>query len=107
MIGMDFLSFLILLVISVIVSLILHYVLKFYVVPGVWSFCGKVAIGWVGAWLGSPVLGYWFAGVNYNEVYFIPAIIGSLAAVILAVDVVKSAKGATAGGGTKPGAPTM
>ena len=34
MIGMDFISFLILLVISVVVSGILHYGLKYYVTPG-------------------------------------------------------------------------
>jgi hypothetical protein len=47
MIGMDFVSFLILLVISVVVSGILHYGLNYYVTPGFWSFCSKVVIGWV------------------------------------------------------------
>ncbi len=93
MIGMDFISFLILLVISIVVSGILHYGLKFYVVPGLWSFCGKVIIGWLGAWLGSPVLGHWFVGVQYNAVYIIPAILGCLAAIVIAVDVVKSVCG--------------
>lgn len=87
---MDFISFLILLVISVVVSLILHFPLKFYVRPGFASFLGKVVIGWVGAWLGSPVFGYWFEGVNYKKVYIIPAILGSLALLIFAVDMVKS-----------------
>ena len=59
MIGMDFIGFLILLVISVVVSAILQYGLKYYVTPGFWSFCFKVVLGYVGAWLGSPVLGYW------------------------------------------------
>ena len=59
MIGMDFISFLILLIISVVVSAILHYGLEYYVTPGFWSFCSKVVIGWLGAWIGSPVLGYW------------------------------------------------
>ena len=59
MIGMDFISFLILLVISVVVSGILHYGLNYYVTPGFWSFCSKVAVGWVGAWIGSPVIGHW------------------------------------------------
>ncbi len=101
MIGMDFISFLILLVISAIVSFILHYILKFYIVPGLASFFGKVAIGWVGAWLGSPVLGHWFSGVQYNEVYIIPAILGSLTALVLAVDVVKSV-GASGVGSAAP-----
>ena len=60
MIGMDFLSFLILLVISAIVSWFLHFVCKYYIVPGWGSYVSKVIIGWVGAWLGSPVLGHWW-----------------------------------------------
>ncbi len=87
MIGMDFVSFLILLVISVVVSGALHYGAKYYVTPGIWSFCSKVAVGWVGAWLGSPVLGHWFLGLQYNDVYYIPAILGSLASLVVAVDI--------------------
>lgn len=97
MMGMDFVSFLILLVISVVVSFILHYVLKFYIVPGLASFFGKVIIGWFGAWLGSPVFGYWFAGVQYEQVYIIPAILGSAALLVIAVDLVKTFKGGGAG----------
>jgi uncharacterized membrane protein YeaQ/YmgE (transglycosylase-associated protein family) len=101
MIGMDFISFLTLLVISGVVSYVLHFVLKFYVVPGLASYFGKVAFGWLGAWLGSPVLGHWFAGVQYEQVYIIPAILGSLAAIILAVDLVKSATAASAAGAAR------
>ncbi|KPK81213.1 MAG: hypothetical protein AMS25_07340 [Gemmatimonas sp. SM23_52] len=97
MMGIDFVSFLILLVISVVVSFILHYVLKFYVVPGLASFFGKVIIGWFGAWLGSPVFGYWFAGVQYEQIYIIPAILGSAALLVIAVDLVKTFKGGGAG----------
>ena len=89
MIGMSFESFLILLVISVVVSAILHYGVKFYVAPGLASFGSKIVVGWVGAWLGSPVLGHWFAGANYEGVFFIPAILGALALLVLAVDIVK------------------
>jgi uncharacterized membrane protein YeaQ/YmgE (transglycosylase-associated protein family) len=89
MIGMDFVSFLVLLVISVVVSGILHYGLKFYVTPGTESFCSKVVIGWIGAWLGSPVLGHWWPGLQYGEVYFVPAILGSLALLVVAIDLVK------------------
>jgi uncharacterized membrane protein YeaQ/YmgE (transglycosylase-associated protein family) len=60
MIGMDFISFLVLLIISVVISGILHYGLQFYVNPGMDSFCSKIVVGWVGAWLGSPVLGHWW-----------------------------------------------
>jgi len=92
MIGMDFVAFVILLIISIIVSLILQFVLKAQVRPGFESFVGKVIWGWIGAWLGSPVFGCWFPGWNYHEVYYIPAILGSFALVILMIDLVKSIK---------------
>ncbi len=94
MIGMSFISFLILLVISVVISVILHFVFKYYVRPGFNSFISKVIMGWIGAWLGSPVFGHWFAGVEYEQVYIIPAILGSLAFLILTIDFVKSIKSA-------------
>jgi uncharacterized membrane protein YeaQ/YmgE (transglycosylase-associated protein family) len=90
MIGMDFVSFLILLVISVVVAGILHYGCKYYVTPGIWSFCSKVVVGWIGAWLGSPVFGYWphrILSLQYENIWFIPAILGALALIIVAVDV--------------------
>jgi len=92
MIGMDFVSFLILLVISIMVSLILHYVLKLHVRTGFASLLGTIVWGWIGAWLGSPVLGYWFPGWSYHEVYIIPAILGAFVLIILMVDLVKTIK---------------
>jgi uncharacterized membrane protein YeaQ/YmgE (transglycosylase-associated protein family) len=89
MIGMDFVSFLILLIISVAVSGILHFGLKFYVVPGMSSFCSKVVVGWVGAWLGSPVFGYWphrIPGLQHGDIWYIPAILGALALLVVAID---------------------
>jgi uncharacterized membrane protein YeaQ/YmgE (transglycosylase-associated protein family) len=44
----------------------------------------------VGAWLGSPVFGYWphkIPILHYEDVWFIPAILGALALIIVAVDV--------------------
>ena len=95
MIGMNFVSFLILLVISIVVSAVLHFVFKYYVRPGWNSFISKVIFGWIGAWLGSPVFGYWFVGVKYEEVFIIPAILGSLAFLIISIDFVKSVKAAS------------
>ncbi len=92
MIGMDLLSFLILLVIAVVVAAILHYGLRFYVIAGTSSFLSKVVIGWLGAWLGSPVFGHWIEGLRYESVYYIPALLGSLALVLLAVDVTKTVR---------------
>jgi uncharacterized membrane protein YeaQ/YmgE (transglycosylase-associated protein family) len=90
MIGMDFIGFLILLVIAVAVAAIVHFGFKFYIVPDWWSFLGKTVLAWIGAWLGSPVLGHWWPGLNYGEIYFIPAIIGSAGAIILSVDLFKT-----------------
>lgn len=98
MIGMDFTSFLILLIISAAVSGALHFGLKYYVRPGLSSYLGKVIIGWIGAWLGSPVLGHWWEGVNRGEVYVVPAVLGSAALVALAVDLTKSVAGLLRGG---------
>jgi uncharacterized membrane protein YeaQ/YmgE (transglycosylase-associated protein family) len=90
MIGMNFISFLILLIISVVISGILHFAFKYYIIPGWWSYLSKVLIGWVGAWLGSPVFGYWWQGLNYEEVYIVPAILGCLLFSIFAVDLIKT-----------------
>ncbi len=97
MIGMDLRSFLILLLISVAVSAVLHYGLKFYVRAGTGSFLSKAIIGWIGAWLGSPVFGHWPEGLSYGEVYYVPAILGSFALLVLVVDVVKSTCAASEG----------
>jgi len=98
MFGMDVVSFLILLVISAVVAAVLHFGLKYYVIPGLASYFSKIVIGWFGAWLGSPVFGHWLEGVNYQQVYFIPAILGSLALLVLAIDVVKTFRGASSAG---------
>ncbi len=99
MAGMDFISFLILLIISVVISGILHFVFKYHIVPGWWSYLSKVLIGWVGAWLGSPVFGHWWQGLNYGEVYIVPAILGSLLLLIFAVDFIKTCATISKGNG--------
>ncbi len=85
-------SFVILLVISGVVFVILHYVCKFYIRLGLISFFFKVVFGWIGAWRGTPVFGRWFSRVNYEDVFIIPAILGSLAVMVILVDLVKTAK---------------
>jgi uncharacterized membrane protein YeaQ/YmgE (transglycosylase-associated protein family) len=95
MIGMNFISFVILLGISLVVSVIMHYVLKYYVRPGFNSFISKVIFGWIGAWLGSPVFGHWFDWIKYEDVYIIPAILGAIAFLIFTTDMVKSIKAAS------------
>jgi uncharacterized membrane protein YeaQ/YmgE (transglycosylase-associated protein family) len=83
MIGMSFLSFVILLGIGVIVAAVSHFVLRYRFLEGFDSFFAKIALGWFGAWLGSPVLGYW--SYKFENVYIVPAILGSITAVLLNV----------------------
>jgi uncharacterized membrane protein YeaQ/YmgE (transglycosylase-associated protein family) len=93
MIGMNFISFLILLIISIVVSWVLHFTFKFYIIPGWCSYVSKVGIGWLGAWLGSPVLGNWphrFTFLSYREVYIVPAILGCLFILVFTVDFIKT-----------------
>jgi len=83
MIGMSFLSFLILLGIGVIVAAVYHFFLRYRFLEGFDSFFAKIALGWLGAWLGSPVFGYWW--YKFESVYIVPAILGSITAVLLNV----------------------
>ena len=92
---MNFISFIILLGISLVVSVIMHFVFKYYVRPGWNSFVSKVIFGWIGAWLGSPVFGHWFESVKYENIYIIPAILGSIAILIFTTDIIKSVKAAS------------
>lgn len=92
MIGMRFLSFLILLAISVAVSAALHYGFKYRATEGYLSFTSKVVVGWVGAWLGTPVLGAWPRGIpflRFESIFILPAILGALGLLIVAIDVAK------------------
>ena len=81
MIGMTFGSFLTLFIISLVVSVVMHYLVRYRVAAGFDGFLGKLAIGWLGGWIGSPIFGYWPETVNVGPVYIIPALLGSLATV--------------------------
>ena len=82
---------LILLSISVVESAVLHYHFEYYVTPGHWSFGSKVVVGWTGAsaqahqslGIGQKNTG----SLHYEDVWYIPAILGALALIIVAVDV--------------------
>jgi hypothetical protein len=81
MIGMSFLSFLVLLGISVIVVEVFHYMLRYRFLEGIDAVYAKVVLAWIGAWLGSPVLGHWFYEIG--NVYVVPAFLGAIAALVL------------------------
>ena len=90
MIGMNFWAFLVLLVAAVIAAAVLHYVICFRFNEGFDGFLGKVIIGWVGAWLGSPVLGHWFEPVKLAGIYLIPALLGAFVGAFALTSIWKS-----------------
>ena len=94
---MDFISFIILFVIAVVVSWVLHYPLKYHVTAGVWSFFSKVVFAYIGAMLGLSFFGEWWPAVAYGDVYFVPAILGAFAILIVVVDLAKTLKGSPGG----------
>lgn len=87
---MDSGSFFALLVISIAVTAILHYGLKFYVRAGLGSFVSKVIIGYIGAWFGASMLGQW--GPTNGTVYYVPAVLGAAAFLVLVVDIAKTCR---------------
>jgi uncharacterized membrane protein YeaQ/YmgE (transglycosylase-associated protein family) len=98
MIGMSLISFLTLLVIAVVVAAVFHYVLRYRFLEGLDSFLAKIAVAWIGGWLGSPVLGHWL--VTIDNVYLVPAIVGAVATVFLNVVLLKALAKAF---GSRPG----
>ena len=88
---MDFGSFLILLFISAVVAAILHYGMEYRVDPGVGSFVSKIVWGFVGARFGTRAFGRWWEGLSYGDIYYVPAILGSVAILIVAVDFFQTA----------------
>src|ERR1700733_6124889 len=78
---MNFASFLTLLVIGAVCALASHSMLKLKVLQTGEGYPCALIMGWIGAWIGSPVLGYWSWMVPGTSVYLVPAIIGSMAAI--------------------------
>ena len=75
MIGMSFASFLSLLILGIIAAIVLHFIVRYKMLSGFDGFLNKCIAGWIGAWLGSPVLGHW--GPTVTHVYVIPALLGA------------------------------
>ena len=78
MIGMSFGEWVFITVVSCIAALVWHYGVRYQWLNGVDGFLAKWIFGWIGAWLGSPVLGYW--SWNWGHIYVVPAFIGAFAA---------------------------
>ena len=76
MLGMSLLSFLILTFIGAVVAATYHYGFRYRFLDGNDAVIGKLIIGWLGAWLGSPVLGHWLWKVD--NVYIVVCCVWSL-----------------------------
>jgi uncharacterized membrane protein YeaQ/YmgE (transglycosylase-associated protein family) len=96
MIGMGFWAFLVMLVAGVIAAAVVHYVARYRFLEGFDGFLGKVIAGWVGAWLGSPIIGHWFERVKIANIYLIPALLGAFAGVFVVVATAKAMAKASA-----------
>jgi len=79
MIGMNFQSFLTLLILGFIAAVVLHSSFRYPTSQSVDGFFAKWIAGWIGGWLGSPVLGHWWFRIQ--NVYVIPALVGALVGV--------------------------
>jgi uncharacterized membrane protein YeaQ/YmgE (transglycosylase-associated protein family) len=65
------------------VAVAYHSFARYRFIEGNDAVVGKLIVGWLGAWLGSSVLGHWFWKVE--NVYVVPAILGAIATVHLTV----------------------
>lgn len=83
MLGMSLLSFLVLSLIAAVVAVAYDYIVRNRFLAGNDVLFGKLIIGWVGAWIGSPVLGHWLWQVE--NVYVVPALLGAIATIHLTV----------------------
>ena len=83
MIGIDFLSFLVLLGISIVVAAVKIVVSLAGVRRDALEYFADLTVAWLGGWLGSPVFGFWFAELRFQQIYIVPALLGAAAAVVL------------------------
>jgi len=77
LIGMHFLSFLILLILSALAAAVVHWGFRYRLFQGFDGFIAQWMVAWVGAWLGPSVVGHWFSSVMLWNIYIIPALIGA------------------------------
>jgi uncharacterized membrane protein YeaQ/YmgE (transglycosylase-associated protein family) len=85
MIGMNFWAFLVLSVTAVVAAALIHYGARYQFLEGFDGFLAKVIAGWVGAWLGSRLIGDWFERLKIANIYLIPALLGAFAGAFVVV----------------------
>ena len=56
-----------------------------------------MAFAYIGAMLGSSFFGERWPALAYGDVYFVPAILGAFAILIVVVDLAKTLKGSSGG----------
>ena len=78
---MNFSSFLALFVISAVCAFVFNSMLKLKLIHRGEGYLCELIMGWIGAWISSPVLGHWSWMVPRTSVYLVPAIVGLIAAI--------------------------
>ncbi len=82
-IGIDFLSFLVLLGISVVIAAAKIVISLAGTRRDPLEVFADLTVAWLGGWLGSPVFGFWFPELRYQQIFIVPALLGAAAAVVL------------------------
>ena len=83
--GLD--AFLTLLAVAVAVSFIWYYLFKVKL-PG--GYFATLIVAWLGAWIGTPILGVLSGKLVYAGIGIVPAVLTSVAAILLANNCAKS-----------------
>ena len=83
---MTFSSFLVLLAIGAVCALFLHSILKPRLLGKGHGYLCQLIAGWLGAWIGSAVVGHWGWMIPATNVYLQPAVVSSLAAIYALIE---------------------
>jgi uncharacterized membrane protein YeaQ/YmgE (transglycosylase-associated protein family) len=95
MIGMNFGTFLMLLILGFIAAIVMHFIIRYRMLEGSDGFLAMWIAGWIGGWLGSPVSGHWWFQIQ--NIYVIPALVGALVGAFSFAAIVKANARSTAG----------